>query len=75
MLKILQAHLLQAFFANLKIDAIYALYPEIFGDINLAVQKVFAFSDSGRVYHRLGIFFREASVNKDIFSFVNDRDH
>ena len=45
MLKILQAHLLQAFFANLKIDAIYALYPEIFGDINLAVQKVFAFSD------------------------------
>ena len=45
MLKILQAHLLQAFFANLKIDAIYALYPEIFGDINLAVQEVFAFSD------------------------------
>ena len=44
-LKILQAHLLQAFVANLKIDAIYALYPEIFGDIYLAVQEVFAFSD------------------------------
>ena len=30
MLKILQAHLLRAFVANLKIDAIYALYPESF---------------------------------------------
>ena len=47
MLKILQAHLLRAFVANLKIDAIYALYPESFCDKNLAVRKVFAFSDSG----------------------------
>ena len=46
MLKILQAHLLRAFVANLKIDAIYALYPESFCDKNLAVRKVFAFSDS-----------------------------
>ena len=48
MLKILQAHLLRAFVANLKIDAIYALYPESFCDKNLAVRKVFAFSDSDR---------------------------
>ena len=46
-IKILQAHLLRAFVANLKIDAIYALYPESFCDKNLAVRKVFAFSDSG----------------------------
>ena len=44
--KILQNHLLCAFVANLKIDAIYALYPESFCDKNLAVRKVFAFSDS-----------------------------
>ena len=47
MLKILQAHLLRAFVANLKIDAIYALYSESFCDKNLAVRKVFALSDSG----------------------------
>ena len=46
MLKILQAHHLWAFVANLKIDAIYALYPESFCGKNLAIQKVFAFSDS-----------------------------
>ena len=46
MLKILQAHLLRAFVANLKIDAIYALYPESFCNKNLAIQKVFAFCDS-----------------------------
>ena len=46
MLKILQAHLLRAFFANLKIYAIYALHPESFCDKNLAVWNVFAFSDS-----------------------------
>ena len=45
--KILQNHLLRAFVANLKIDAIYALYPESFCDKNLAIRKVFAFSDSG----------------------------
>ena len=45
-IKILQAHLLRAFVANSKIDAIYALYPESFCDKNLAVRKVFAFSDS-----------------------------
>ena len=44
--KILQTHLLRAFVANLKIDTIYALYPESFCDKNLAVRKVFAFSDS-----------------------------
>ena len=44
--KILQAHLLRAFVAKLKIDIIYALYPECFCDKNLAVRKVFAFSDS-----------------------------
>ena len=45
--KILQNHLLCAFVANLKIDAIYALYPESFCDKNLVIRKVFAFSDSG----------------------------
>ena len=46
MLKILQAHLLRAIVANSIIDAIYALYLESFCDENLAVRKVFAFSDS-----------------------------
>ena len=46
-IKILQAHLLWAFVANSKIDAIYALYPESFCDKNLAIWKVFAFCDSG----------------------------
>ena len=55
MLKILQAHLLRAFVANLKIDAIYALYPESFCDKNLAVRKVFAFSDSGHTLRLLGL--------------------
>ena len=50
MLKILQAHLLQAYVANSKIDAIYALYPESFCDKNLAVRKDFAFSDSGPAF-------------------------
>ena len=45
MLKILQAHLLCAFVAILKIDAIYVLYPDSFWDKNIAVRKVFAFSD------------------------------
>ena len=44
--EILQTHLLCALVANLKIDAIYALYPESFCDPNLAIRKVFAFSDS-----------------------------
>ena len=44
--KILQTHLLCAFVANLKIGAIYALYPESFCDKNLAIRKVFAFCDS-----------------------------
>ena len=46
--KILQNHLLCAFVANLKIDAIYALYPESFCDKNLAIRKVFTFCDSGK---------------------------
>ena len=45
--EILQTHLLRAFVANLKIDTIYALYLESFCDKNLAIRKVFAFSDSG----------------------------
>ena len=44
--KILQNHLLCAFVANLKIGAIYALYPESFCNKNLANRKVFASSDS-----------------------------
>ena len=44
--KILQNHLLCAFVGNLKIDAIYALYPKSFCDKNLAIRKVFAFCDS-----------------------------
>ena len=47
MLKILQAHLVRAFVGNLKIYAFYAVYPESVRDKNLAVRKVFAFSDSG----------------------------
>ena len=46
--KILQNHLLCAFVANLKIDAIYALYPESFCDKHLAIRKDFAFCDSDR---------------------------
>ena len=42
---ILQNQLLCAFVANLKIDAIYALYPESFCDKNLAIRKVIAFCD------------------------------
>ena len=49
MLKILHAHLLRTFVANSKIDAIYSFYPESFCDKNLAVRKVFAFSDSDQV--------------------------
>ena len=48
--KILQSHLLRAFVANLKIDTIYALYPESFCDKNLAIWKVFAFCDSVEHY-------------------------
>ena len=45
--KILQSDLLRAFVTNLKIETIYALYPESFCEKNLAFRKVFAFSDSG----------------------------
>ena len=45
MLKILQAHLLRAFVAKLKI---YAIYPESFCDKHLAIRKDFAFCDSDR---------------------------
>ena len=44
--KILQNHLLCAFVANLKIAALFALYPESFCGKNLAIRKVFAFCDS-----------------------------
>ena len=46
MYKILQNHLLCAFVANLKIGAIYALYPESFCEKDLAIRKVFAFCES-----------------------------
>ena len=42
----LQTHFLRVFVANLKIDAIYAVYLESFCDKNLAIRKVFVFSDS-----------------------------
>ena len=51
--KILQSHFLCAFVANLKIGAIYALYPESFCDKNLAIRKVFAFCDSGNHQYKL----------------------
>ena len=38
--------LLRVFVANLKIDVIYAFYPESFCNKNLAILKVFSFSDS-----------------------------
>ena len=54
MIKISQAHLLQAFVMNLQIDAIYALYPESLCNKNFAVRKVFAFSDSvDAIFYRL----------------------
>ena len=46
--KILQNHLLCTFVANLKIGAIYMLYPESFCDKNLAIWKVFVFFYSGK---------------------------
>jgi len=42
----LQPHFLRVFVANLKNDAIYGFNPESFCDKNLAIRKVFAFSDS-----------------------------
>ena len=62
MLKILQAHPLRAFVAILKIDAIYALYPESFCDKNLAVRKVFAFSDSEGLRFRFRLRFRAMTI-------------
>ena len=41
--------------ANLKIDAIYALYPESFCDKNLAIQKVFVFCDSAGNHLKLPV--------------------
>ena len=42
----LLTHFLHVFVANLKNDAIYVFYPESFCDKNLALRKVFVFSDS-----------------------------
>ena len=42
----MQTHFLHVFVANLKNDAIYAFYSESFCNKNLAIRKVFAFSDS-----------------------------
>ena len=61
-LKILQAHLLLAFVANLKIGAIYALYPDSFCDNNLAARKVFALSDSGYIIGREHIYTQDEST-------------
>ena len=47
----MQTHFLRVFVANLKNDAIYAFYPESFCDNNLAIRKVFAFSDSACTVH------------------------
>ena len=51
--KILQNHLLCAFVADLKIDAIYALHPESFCDKKLAIRKVFAFCDSEQIQYNI----------------------
>ena len=48
--EILQNHLLCTFVAILKINAIYALYPESFCNKNFAIRKVFAFCDSAHQY-------------------------
>ena len=45
--KILQNHLLGAFVADLKIYAIYALYPESFCGKDLAIRKVLLFLTLG----------------------------
>ena len=42
----MQTHFVCVCVANSKIDAIYAFDPEGFWDKNLAILKVFAFSDS-----------------------------
>ena len=70
MLKILQAHLLRAFVANLKIDAIYALYPESFCDENLAVRKVFAFPYSGGL---IEIYYDITWEGSSKLSFIHDK--
>ena len=50
MLEICKHTFLGVFVANLKNDAIYGFYPESFCDKNLAIWKVFAFSDSGQPF-------------------------
>ena len=44
---VMETHFLHVLVANLKIDAIYASYPERFCGKNLAIRKMFIFSDSG----------------------------
>ena len=63
--KTLQTHLLRAFVANLKVDAIYALYPESFCDKNLAIRKVFAFCDSAKTDETSGMLQVSARVLND----------
>ena len=47
------------FYAYLKNDAIYGFNPESFCDKNLAIRKVFAFSDSGHpVGDNIKLFLR-----------------
>ena len=59
--KILQ----NAFVANLKVDAIYALYPESYCDKNLATRKVFAFCDSAKTDETSGMLQVSARVLND----------
>ena len=64
---------LSAFAASLKIYAIYAIYQESFCDKNLAIRKIFGFSDSEEVPESYYYFVQicdacEESVNsKPIF--------
>ena len=69
--KILQNHLLCAFVANLKIDTIYALYPESFCDKNLAIRKLFAFFYSGPRCPRVSESAQSAQNLKSVQSVQN----
>ena len=71
--KILQNHLLCAFVANLKIGAIYALYPESFCDKNLAIRKVFAFCDSGLLKLISSLGLAKADQLLDFWDWRDDR--
>ena len=52
--KNLQTHFLCIFVANIKVDAIYAFYPESSCNKSLANRKVFVFSDSANLLSSVG---------------------